>query len=564
MLLNAFFTATCQETGDEQTPQSFTAYDVTILSEEQRVPVDSFISTFVQTVNSREKLKDVFDISDRRSIEFAEYVKELLLNVLKALGIKNSEILDDFATRPMKQNMKSFSPQSMITVYGRLLATYLYSEGYMTTQDNAKELALKFFEYMESNANTYLVQGDTSTKFPAITNGFMEFLLYFNNSDDEFSTAERAVKFSVLHESLWLLTAIETSNSNDLYTKCVSEANDSKSGSDSISSESTESNSGLDSSCFQSTESNSGSDSSSSETTESNSGSDSSSFESTESNSGSDSSSFESTERNSGSDSSSFESTESNSGSDSATCQETIDEQMVLSFVAFDVTILSEEQRAPVDSFISTFVEVVYGQKKLKDVFDITDASPFDLAQYLINFIQNVMAEKEAEEPHVRLLPEFSTRPLEQNFNSLSPQSMITVYARMIALFLDSERKLTQDNAQDLAQKCAEKMKSSANEYVVQGDTSTKFIAITNGFLECLKSLNDDDEFLTAKRAVVISILYESQWSLRAAETQSLNDLYIKCIFEFNGYVSNSTSGSDSSSFESAESNSGSVSSSSK
>ncbi|GFY74984.1 uncharacterized protein TNIN_118721 [Trichonephila inaurata madagascariensis] len=520
-----FTSATCQETSGAQTLHSFIAYEITILSEEQRVPVDCFISTFLQTLHDREKLKSVFDISDRPSIEFAEYVKEYIFNVLTALEMKKAEMLADFATRPLKQNLKSFSLQSMITVYTRLVVLYLNSERYLT-QDSCKDLALKWAEYMESNANVYVVQGDASTKFLAITNGFMEFVMSFNDSNNEFLTPGRAAKLSILYESLWLLTAVQTSNSNDLYTKCISESNgdsnDSKSGSDSSSSESTGSNSGPDSS------------------------------------------SSESPESSSGSDSCSSESIESNSGSDSATCRGTIDKQMVYSFVAFDVTILFEEQRVPVDSFISTFVEAAYGQEWI-DVFDISDTPPFDFAEYVENFIQNTLTASGVKEPHVHMLPDFATRPLKQNFNSLSRQSMITVYARLLAFFLYSEGKMTQDNAKDLALKSAEYMESNANAYVVQGDTSTKFVAITNGFMEFVMSFKDsDNESLTFERAVQLSILYESLWSMRAAETESLNDLYIKCIFEFNGYVSDSNSASDSGTSESIESNSGPVSSSSE
>ncbi|GFY18439.1 uncharacterized protein TNCV_2396671 [Trichonephila clavipes] len=60
------------------------------------------------------------------------------------------------------------------------------------------------------------------------------------------------------------------------------------------------------------------------------------------------------------------------------TCQENSDEsndEIFYPGVAYNVTILSNEQRTPVNTFVDTFVKAVYGSDTLKNVFDISETS---------------------------------------------------------------------------------------------------------------------------------------------------------------------------------------------
>ncbi|GFY59344.1 uncharacterized protein TNIN_278561 [Trichonephila inaurata madagascariensis] len=56
------------------------------------------------------------------------------------------------------------------------------------------------------------------------------------------------------------------------------------------------------------------------------------------------------------------------------TCQDTNED--LLQTVAFNVSILSHHQRAPLDVFVDVFVRRVYASKALRDVFDISYTSP--------------------------------------------------------------------------------------------------------------------------------------------------------------------------------------------
>ncbi|GFS37679.1 hypothetical protein TNIN_159121, partial [Trichonephila inaurata madagascariensis] len=63
----------CDDDSDEESFFSFISYDVQILSDEERTPLETFVNTIVETVYERDTLRDVFDISDTPSLQFQEY-----------------------------------------------------------------------------------------------------------------------------------------------------------------------------------------------------------------------------------------------------------------------------------------------------------------------------------------------------------------------------------------------------------------------------------------------------------------------------------------------------------
>ncbi|GFY18483.1 hypothetical protein TNCV_2397101 [Trichonephila clavipes] len=73
--LNAaiFTSASCDDDSDEESFFSFISYDVQILSDEQRTPLETFVNTVVETVYGRDTLRDVFDISDSTALQFQQY-----------------------------------------------------------------------------------------------------------------------------------------------------------------------------------------------------------------------------------------------------------------------------------------------------------------------------------------------------------------------------------------------------------------------------------------------------------------------------------------------------------
>ncbi|GFY18408.1 uncharacterized protein TNCV_2396371 [Trichonephila clavipes] len=68
---------TCQENSDESNNEIFypgVAYNVTVLSNEQRTPVNTFVDTFVKAVYGSDTLKNAFDISETLAQQFTRFV----------------------------------------------------------------------------------------------------------------------------------------------------------------------------------------------------------------------------------------------------------------------------------------------------------------------------------------------------------------------------------------------------------------------------------------------------------------------------------------------------------
>ncbi|GFR18127.1 uncharacterized protein TNCT_665171 [Trichonephila clavata] len=111
VVLNAtiFTSASCDDDSDEESFFSFLSYEVKTLSDEQRTPLETFVNTVVDAVYRSDTLKDVFDISDRPSIQFSQFSYQTTFEILEALGSSHSDVLADFATRPIAQNYQSIT-----------------------------------------------------------------------------------------------------------------------------------------------------------------------------------------------------------------------------------------------------------------------------------------------------------------------------------------------------------------------------------------------------------------------------------------------------------------------
>ncbi|PRD28274.1 UNVERIFIED_CONTAM: hypothetical protein NCL1_32900 [Trichonephila clavipes] len=194
-------------------------YTVSILSDDQRSDQDNFVDTFVQLVYESDTLKDLFDLSESPAIEYAQHAYNDFVTVLTSLGAIDPDKTADFATRPMAQNFKVFTREEMVRVYSNVASSYLASQGILT-QDNAQDLANQLASTFEKSAKETVVEGDPTSKFSAVGNGFIEFLMSNDNL-----TVEKVWVLAIYYESEWLLTAAETPASRDLFVKCSAEAN---------------------------------------------------------------------------------------------------------------------------------------------------------------------------------------------------------------------------------------------------------------------------------------------------------------------------------------------------
>ncbi|GFY41901.1 uncharacterized protein TNIN_247491 [Trichonephila inaurata madagascariensis] len=205
------------------------AFDVSILSHRQRVPVDVFVDVFVRRVYASETLRELFDISYTSPVKFSFHVHKTFVLTSEALGTPNYENIAELATRPMAQNFDVFTREDMVRVYANYPAVYAYSEGNLT-KENALRLAIEYVNMMENSAKDTVVKGDYTTKFTAITNGIDQFLKSMGNL-----TIPKMWKLAFYYHHQWLLTGVELHRKNHLYNDCIDKANVNLDGNDSIS-----------------------------------------------------------------------------------------------------------------------------------------------------------------------------------------------------------------------------------------------------------------------------------------------------------------------------------------
>ncbi|GFY18466.1 uncharacterized protein TNCV_2396941 [Trichonephila clavipes] len=211
------------------------------------------------------------------------------------------------------------------------------------------------------------------------------------------------------------------------------------------------------------------------------------------------------------------------------TCRKNIDKSIFHPSVLYTVSILSDEQRANQYIFEDTFVQAVYGSDILMDLFDLTKSTAVEVSHFNEDQFKETLALLGAIHPEK--IANFASRPMVQNFRVFTREEMVRVYSSWASGYTDSQGILTQDNAKDLAKQYANFFEQSAQDTVVEGDPSSKFPAISNGFLQYLKSI----ETLSADNGWKVAIYYESEWLLTAAETPASRDLFVKCSAVANG-----------------------------
>ncbi|GFY18437.1 uncharacterized protein TNCV_2396651 [Trichonephila clavipes] len=124
-----------------------------------------------------------------------------------SVNAKDPEPIADFGTRPMGQNFDVFTLKEMLRVYSNTVSSYALSEGALT-QDNAKDLAMRYVDIMEKQAKKNVKQDDPTSKYPAIGDGILEFFKSVSTVD-----VDKVWKIAIYFGSEWLLTAAETSRS---------------------------------------------------------------------------------------------------------------------------------------------------------------------------------------------------------------------------------------------------------------------------------------------------------------------------------------------------------------
>ncbi|GFY18385.1 uncharacterized protein TNCV_2396141 [Trichonephila clavipes] len=222
------------------------------------------------------------------------------------------------------------------------------------------------------------------------------------------------------------------------------------------------------------------------------------------------------------------------------TCQDTSED--LRQTVAFNVSILSHHQRAPLDVFVDVFVRRVYASKAVRSAFDISYTSPIKFSFHVHKTF--VLTSEALGAPNYEYIAELATRPMAQNFDVFTREDMVRVYANYPAIYAYSEGLLTPKNAQRLAIEYFNIMEKSIKATVVKGDYTSKFTAITNGIDQFLKSMGN----LTVPKMWKLAFYYHHQWLLTGVELHRKNHLYNDCIDKANVKSDENDSVSDASS----------------
>ncbi|GFS92544.1 uncharacterized protein NPIL_581241 [Nephila pilipes] len=209
------------------------SYDIKVISDNSTI--SDFVSTFVKLVYASDTLKDLFDVGDAPSSAFRDHtykgpaslewsLSTALLPTPSRKDVKSDdgEIIADFATRPIVQNFETIPRDVVVRIYANTAANILYSNGKLSSTNDAEKLAKKYAKEFTENAKKYVKKGDYESKFDAIAQGIIKFVLGI-----EKLTQDLLWKVAFFYESQFLLAAVELGYTNDAYDQCAKEANES-------------------------------------------------------------------------------------------------------------------------------------------------------------------------------------------------------------------------------------------------------------------------------------------------------------------------------------------------
>ncbi|GFS92549.1 uncharacterized protein NPIL_581261 [Nephila pilipes] len=196
------------------------SYDIQIISDNSTIR--DFVSTFVKEVYDSDTLKDLFDITAETSTSFRNHAYNDFIRVINQNNLDNAELIADFATRTFNQNFETIPRDVAVRIYANIVANFLYSIGKLSSTNDAESLAKQYAKDFSDAAKKYVKDGDVETKYDAISQGVVNFVLPIQKL-----TQDEVWKLAFLFESQFLLAAVELSYTNDVYDQCAKEANES-------------------------------------------------------------------------------------------------------------------------------------------------------------------------------------------------------------------------------------------------------------------------------------------------------------------------------------------------
>ncbi|GFU00719.1 uncharacterized protein NPIL_666391 [Nephila pilipes] len=176
----------CQDY-DENIYRPSLAYTVDIFPDDHRT-IGTCVDAFNREVNNSDSLKSVFDLSQYPGLLVAQGGYNFFETLLTSLKAEDPESIANFATRVL-------------------------------TQENSEDLAKKFANFFEEIAKEYEKKGVPVSRSPAFRYGLIKSLKTIGPL-----TVEKVLIVAIYYETEWLITAVETQDSTNLFYRCSFEA----------------------------------------------------------------------------------------------------------------------------------------------------------------------------------------------------------------------------------------------------------------------------------------------------------------------------------------------------
>ncbi|GIY29910.1 RP1-2 domain-containing protein [Caerostris darwini] len=139
-----------------------------------------------------------------------------------------------------------------------------------------------------------------------------------------------------------------------------------------------------------------------------------------------------------------------------------------------------------VSEFVSTFTNVLQSSPVLPNLFDLSELQPAALSNFQFEFISKRC--RKVGCANSDLIARKVSEPVNQ-LKVLSVPVILKMYVNSLANYLSDEGVLNSANAASLAMAYSKVMEESAASFVVNDNPDSKFSALTEGFINMLKSV---------------------------------------------------------------------------
>ncbi|GFS34977.1 hypothetical protein NPIL_551561 [Nephila pilipes] len=185
---------------------SFVSFKVVGLPDVPNIDPDgnAFVSAFTQEVKSSSVLSELFDMKGNSGEGLGQYIYNDARKNLQSFGVEDAENAAAYATQHLSQDFPVLTFDTLVKVFGTIMARYLSSEGILN-EGNSQTLAMEYAKSFEDSANSNM-NSQVGSKFIAIGQGFVPFVTSIVQM-----TPEKGNKIATYFGDAWKLEAASRS-----------------------------------------------------------------------------------------------------------------------------------------------------------------------------------------------------------------------------------------------------------------------------------------------------------------------------------------------------------------